>query len=154
MSLPANWTERLFAKLTVTYGQGFLRQYDGVDLEAVKANWGHELGCFQQNPQAIARGLEHLPADRAPTVLQFRELCKSQTEYTALALPAPAPADPIAPEVIAATKAAFQRKDERGWKDWAHALKRRHESGEKLSRFQVQCYREALGISPQIREVA
>jgi hypothetical protein len=59
-------------------------------------------------------------------------------------------AGPVAPEVIAATKAAFQRKDERGWRDWAVALKRRHESGERLTRFQIHAYREALGINAQV----
>lgn len=145
MSLPANWVDRLFHKLSVTYGQGFMRQYDGVDPDDVKANWGIELACFQQNPEAIRRGLEHLPTDRAPTVLQFRDLCRSSAQSEALALPAP-PKEPVAPEIIAATKAAFDRKDTRGWKDWAIALKRRHESGERLTRFQVQCYRESLGI--------
>lgn len=148
MSLHAGWVEKLFRKLSATYGQAFLRQYDGVPMEDVKANWGHELACFQQSPQAIARGLDRLPTDRAPTVLQFRELCRGQAEHDKLALPAP-PSVPVAPEVVAATKAAFQRKDDRGWRDWAVALKRRHESGERLTRYQIHAYREALGIDAQ-----
>src|SRR5450756_1093743 len=142
MSLPANWVERLFLKLSVTYGQGFLRQYDGVDLEAVKANWGFELACFQQNPQAIARGLELLPADRAPTVLQFRDLCKSNVQSEYLALPAPTAA-PVSPEVVAATKAAFKRTTAVGNKDWARELKARESRGPGLTQFQKACWRDA-----------
>lgn len=145
MSLPDSWTDKLFRKLSATYGQAFLRQYDGVPMEDVKTNWAHELACFQQNPQAIARGLELLPADRAPTVLQFRDLCKSSAPSEILRLPEPA-GEPVAPEVVAATKAAFQRKDARGWRDWATVLRRRHESGEKLTRYQISAYRETLGI--------
>lgn len=146
MSLPESWVDKLFRKLAATYGQSFLRQYDGVPMDDVKANWAHELACFQQNPAAIARGIEYLPAERAPTVLQFRDLCKSQAPSERLQLPAP-PSEPVSPEVIAATKAAFERKDERGWREWATALRRRHESGERLTQFQVHAYREALGIA-------
>jgi hypothetical protein len=143
MPLPESWVDKLFRKLAATYGQSFQRQYDGVPIDDVKANWAIELACFQQNPQAIARGLELLPTDRAPTVLQFRELCKSQASNEMLRLPAP-PSEPVSPEVVAATKAAFQRKDARGWRDWATALKRRNESGEKLTRFQIDCYRSVI----------
>jgi hypothetical protein len=149
LSLPDSWIDKLFRKLSATYGQAFLRQYDGVPMDDVKANWAHELSCYQQTPQAISRGLDRLPSDRAPTVLQFRELCRGQAEHDRLALPAP-PKEPVTPEVLAATKAAFQRKDERGWRDWAHALRRRHESGEKLTRFQVKAYRETLGIGQEV----
>jgi hypothetical protein len=148
MPLPESWVDKLFRKLAATYGQSFQRQYDGVPIDDVKANWAIELACFQQNPQAIARGLDLLPADRAPTVLQFRDLCKSSATSEILRLPEPAGA-PVAPEVVAATKAAFQRKDARGWKDWATALRRRHESGEKLTQFQIRAYRETLGIVPE-----
>jgi hypothetical protein len=143
MSLPSAWTERLFAKLAVTYGQSFLRQYDGVDIEAVKANWGQELGAFAQNPKAIARGLELLPADRAPTVLQFKALCKGQAEHDMLALPAP-PSAPVSPEVLTAIKAAVKPTSV-GSKDWARALKEREARGPGLTLFQRKAWRTALG---------
>lgn len=152
MPLPSAWVEKLFRKLSATYGQAFLRQYDGVPMDDVKANWAGELACYQQNPQAIARGLDRLPVDRAPTVLQFRELCRGQAEHETLALPAP-PAAPVAPEVIAAVKDTFQRKDARGWREWAAVLRRRHEGGEKLTRYQISAYRETLGIGQSSGEL-
>lgn len=148
MSLPESWVNRLFSKLSVTYGQGFLRQYDGIDLEAVKANWGYELACFQQNPNAIARGLEMLPADRAPSVLQFRDLCRSTAQSEHLALPAPV-STPVSAEVVAATKAAFKRTTVVGNKDWAHELKARESRGPGLTKFQREAWRGALNEATQ-----
>ena len=142
--LPADWVEKLFRKLSATYGQSFLRQYDGVPIEDVKVNWGVELGCFEGNGPAIARGLELLPADRAPTVLQFRDLCKTNTPSEFLALPAPT-APPVSPEVVAATKAAFKRTAATvGNRDWAHALKAREALGKGLTMFQRSAWRTAL----------
>ena len=148
MSLQSNWVDELFRRLSATYGQGFVRQYDGISVDDVKAQWAEVLSRFQQSPDAIRYGLANLPPDKAPNALQFRELCRRAPDAAfgkPEALPSPA-STPVAPEVLAATKAAFKRKDERGWKDWAHALKRRHESGEKLTRFQIDAYRETLGI--------
>lgn len=147
MALPDSWADKLFRKLSATYGQAFLRQYDGVPMDDVKANWAHELGCFEANPTAIARGLELLPADRAPTVLQFRELCKTYAQSEALALPAPT--EPADPAVIAAARKALKPITNTGSKEWANVLKKRHELGDRLTRFQIQCYRTALGIVPQ-----
>lgn len=146
MSLPEPWVDKLFSKLSATYGQSFIRQYDGIDVADVKAEWGQVLSSFQQSPEALRYGVDHLPSDKAPNALQFRDLCRRapDTAFPRLAaLPAPV-AGPVAPEVIAATKAAFERKDARGWKDWAHALKRRHESGEKLTQFQIKAYRQVI----------
>lgn len=145
MSLPANWVDKIFHKLSVTYGQGFMRQYDGVSPEDVKANWGQELACFQQTPTAIGRGLSLLPVDRAPTVLQFRELCRGSAQSENLALPAP-PREPVAPEIVAATKAAFKATLAQTSKEWAHRLKERdlRSGGAGMTLFQRKAWREAL----------
>lgn len=153
MPLPALWVDKLFRKLSATYGQAFLRQYDGVPLEDVKANWAEELGRYQQTPQAIARGLERLPADRAPTVLQFRELCRGQAEHEMLSLPAPAPA-PIAPEVLNAVKSAVKPPEAVNPKAWAWALKEREErsGGKGMTPFQKRSWRTALGMTQGVRQ--
>lgn len=62
--------------MTVTYGSAWLRMWEGVDPQAVKANWAHELGGFAQSPGAIKHGLENLPPAKPPTVLEFREICR------------------------------------------------------------------------------
>ena len=93
MSLPAPWVEKIFEKLTLTYGHLFLGRWAGLDMTAVKDDWGRELSRLQQNPRAISYALQHLPADNPPTVLQFRELANRRPDETPPALPAP-PADP------------------------------------------------------------
>jgi hypothetical protein len=143
MSLPERWIDRLFDKLAVTYGQSFLRQYDGVPMDKVKANWATELACYQQNPQALARGLSQLPPDRAPTVLQFRELCKGPTEQQRL-LQAPKP-EPVNPVVAAKVKEAFKGKSGTDPKGWARDLKELESRGNGLTPFQRAAWREALG---------
>lgn len=144
MALPDSWVDRLFAKLTVTYGQGFLRQYDGVELDDVKANWAEELGCFSQSPQAIKFGLEHLPAAKAPTVLEFRELCRKRPESNILKA-LPAPRQEVSPEMVAKVRDLIHKPDTTDPKHWARALKAREECRDKLTLFQRKCWREALG---------
>jgi hypothetical protein len=75
MSLPEAWVDRIFEKLSLVYGHQFLSRWDGMAMADVKADWAHELRGFQQNPRAISYGLEHLPAGRPPTVLEFRAIC-------------------------------------------------------------------------------
>lgn len=81
--LPANWVDRIFARLQGFYGSQFRNQYctgvvDGVDvgLENAKQVWSEELGCFSEWPEALAYGLENLP-ERAPNLVQFRNLCRN-----------------------------------------------------------------------------
>jgi len=91
MSLPATWIDRIFTKLTLVYGREFLARWDsaGVPIEAVKADWAHELEGFDQWPEAIAHALKNLPPERPPTVLQFRELCRKAPPKPLPALPEP-----------------------------------------------------------------
>lgn len=89
MSLPADWTDRLFDRLTVVYGHHFLGRWSGMDINAVKADWSRELGFYRDKPNAIRYALEHLPADNPPNVLQFRALCSNAPDDKPLQLPPP-----------------------------------------------------------------
>jgi hypothetical protein len=141
MSLPSGWIDRIFTKLTLTYGQAFLRQYDGVEMADVKANWGHELGCFAQSPDSIRHGLEHLP-ERPPNIVQFRDLCRIPVKPVLLTNDLP----PVAPEMAAMVKEVFSKAEKRASdKGWAHALQAREKNGEALSMAQRQAWRTALG---------
>lgn len=77
MALPASWIETLFARLSVRYGTAFLRQYEDGDPEAIKADWAHVLHEFNEHPDGIVYALEHLPPERPPNALQFRDLCRA-----------------------------------------------------------------------------
>lgn len=139
-SLPDPWVDRIFDKLLLTYGAEWQRKWDGLDLAAVKADWGHELRGFQQSPHAIKFALENLPTGFAPTVLQFRDLCIKAPQYAAKALPPPTPD----PAVVAAVVAAVKRPEGRDPKFWAYALREREQGGAHLSITQRAMWRAAL----------
>lgn len=74
MSIPALWVDELFTRLTVRYGAVFTRQYDGLDLKVVKADWAAVLsGCSGQD---IHYALQYLPEGMPPNVMQFRAVAR------------------------------------------------------------------------------
>ncbi len=80
--------DMIFTKLSLVYGRDFLSRWEGIDLDAVKADWAHELGGLLNKPQAIKHALTHLPA-KPPNVVEFSKLCLSMPEDTTKALPLP-----------------------------------------------------------------
>ncbi len=87
-TLPAGWVDSLFARLQVRYGSAWTRMWEGVDLNAVKADWAEELAGLANAPESIKHALAHLPIDRPPNVGQFRALCIAAPSKF-VALPAP-----------------------------------------------------------------
>lgn len=75
MAMPSSWVDKIFQKLTLTYGRDFLGRWEGVPLEEVKADWAHELDGYENAPHAIHYALKNLPP-KPPTVLDFRALCQ------------------------------------------------------------------------------
>lgn len=147
MSLPLPWVERIFEKLTLVYGQAFLRRWSDIDLNLVKSDWSYELSGFERAPQAIAFALANLP-DGPPTVTQFKALCRQAPAAATPLLPEPK----AAPERMAAELAklgALRQATEQGgdMKAWARRLQARDQAGEKLSRYQRHCYQTALGVA-------
>lgn len=92
MSLPSPWVDRIFDKLTLVYGHAFIGRWAGLDLQAVKADWAHELAGFERNPEAIKHALQHLPVE-PPNVMQFRALANNAPPPELPRLPEPK-ADP------------------------------------------------------------
>lgn len=90
MDSHASLVDLIFTKCSLVYGRDFLGRWEGLDLAEVKADWRHELGALLDNPQAIKHALTHLPADKAPTVLSFRQLCINAPDHYAPKLPPPA----------------------------------------------------------------
>jgi hypothetical protein len=151
MSLPIAVVERLFDRLTTTYGTEFKNKWNGIPLNDVKSTWAHELGAFADNLHAIGWALQNLP-DRCPNLMEFKSLCKQAPRPNTALLDAPkAPAD-VVDRVLAeiASKALKTPRDEKGnvdHKRWAKKLKQRHEAGENLSMYQIACYKTALDIT-------
>lgn len=91
MSLPPQWVDRIFEKLTLVYGRDFLRRWDGIPIDDVKADWARELAGFAQLPESIAHALKNLPRDDPPNVYQFRDLCRRAPPKQMLRIEAPRP---------------------------------------------------------------
>jgi hypothetical protein len=147
MSLPAKWTDRIFDKLTIVYGSHFLSRWAGLNIADVKADWSHELRGFAEQPDAIRFGLENLPADQPPTVLQFRAICNRRPDPGLPKLPPPAPGaqpEQVAKRIAKVTENAMSGIHPR---QWAFNLRRREQGGERLSMVQRHAWRSVLGES-------
>ena len=150
--LPASWVEQIFRKLTVVYGRDFLSRYEGVSMPDVMADWGYELGGFQANSDAIKHALEHLPPNKAPTVLEFRDICKQAPVKTQIGLPPPKMSDEERRQATETVKRLrIKVGASAGPREWAHALQRRDEAGDRLTPTQRMLYREALRSDPDVQ---
>jgi hypothetical protein len=109
MSLPNAWIDRIFTKLTLVYGREFTDRWAVEMVPMVKADWAHELAGFKDHPEAIAHGLQHLPPDRAPTVLQFRDICRNAPAPEAPRLEAPVANPEVVRAWIAKAREALTR---------------------------------------------
>lgn len=133
----------VFAKCSLVYGRDFLSRWEGLDIGEVRADWCRELGGLMDAPHAIRYGLENLPADKAPTVLQFRELCRRRPDPTVPALPAPTAS---AAAVMAAVAKAIGPKGDTDPKAWAWRLRKREHACDRLTPAQRAMWREALKV--------
>jgi len=144
MSLPSKAIDRLFERLSLTYGRQFSELYQAVDPNAVKALWAHELSGFANSLHRIAWALENLPP-RCPNVIEFRNLCREAPRPQAAPLPEP-PADPERVRAELAKLASVPAAQRQDPKAWAHRIMARHAHGDRLSTISVRFAREALGI--------
>jgi len=110
MSLPPNWVDRIFEKLTLVYGRDFLRRWDGIPIADVKADWAKELAGFEQLPESIAHALKNLPHADPPNVYQFRDLCRRAPPKQFLKLEAPRADQAAAREEISKILAGLTAK--------------------------------------------
>lgn len=82
MNLPDQWIDRIFLRLQGIYGQQFTgkfsRMENGVDVGLVNAKvvWADELGNFLDLPEAIGYALKHLPSEKCPNAMEFRDICR------------------------------------------------------------------------------
>lgn len=144
MAMPSAWIDRIFEKLQLVYGSHFTGRWSGVSIEAVKADWAHELDGMEQHPESIKHALQHLPIDQPPTVLQFRELCRKAPLPRHKELPAP-PANKAA--VSAALTMAAQATNRFGDQLAPTRTLMKRElagAGHGLTKFQREFWRKAL----------
>lgn len=134
MSLPLQAVDRLFERLTATYGRQFLSMYEGLDANAVKSSWAHELSGFAGNLHSIAWALENLP-ERPPNAIEFRNLCRRSPEPERPRLPEP-PANPERIREELAKLGPVREQLSTGGRPntaWAHAIVTRAQAGERIT---------------------
>ncbi|MET3371998.1 hypothetical protein ABIC89_001039 [Variovorax boronicumulans] len=148
MSLPAAWVDRIFDKLTLTYGQVFLRRWQDIDMNAVKSDWAHELSGFERFPKSIAWALQNIPPDKPPTVLEFRAIARRAPEEEQPRIEqAAAGKERIAAELAKLGPILAKTAPTGDSLDWARRVVQRHECGAyKATRTSLAMARDALGV--------
>jgi len=147
MALPTKAVERLFEKLQLTYGTEFTNKWGELNSMDLMTNWAFELAQFADNLNAIGWALQNLP-DRCPNLIEFKNLCKQAPRPITIALDAPkAPVEVIDREISKMLAGLVKKPTDAGdHKRWARRLKERHEKGEHLSPYQINCYKTALDM--------
>lgn len=143
MALPIKTVERLFDRLTTTYGTEFTNTWKGLDMNAVKTTWAHELSFYADRLKDIAWALENLP-DRAPNLIQFKNLCRQAPSIEPKQLPPPEiNCDRIRAELEKLTEIQSKaaNKDQ---KEWARRLIQRAATGEKIPLVNLRFAKMAL----------
>lgn len=149
MTLPIKAIDRLFERLSATYGATWTRQWVDVPIGDAKSAWAHELAGFEGQLESLAWGLENLP-ERCPNVIEFRNLCRRAPKPALPELPA-AKADPdrLKAELsklgeIRAKAVAHASVDH---KAWARRIVSRLEAGDNVNRTALRFAREALRMN-------
>jgi len=128
------------------YGQKFRSQWADVPAESMRETWAVALGRF--DGERIKWALDQMIATCPwpPTLPEFAALCRQAPRDEPAKLPAPE----VPPSVIEARQAEAQAIAARvagnvPGKDWAHKLRARYLSGERLMMAQVSIASAALG---------
>jgi len=137
----------IFDKLAVRYGAAWLRQWDGVDMVLVRADWEDELSGFALNWEPLRYALRNLP-ERCPTVGEFRAIANRCPPPQFERLPAPAADPSVVTQATAqleqvAKAMTAQPKDQ---KAWARRILARVAAGDtSVSRYARESAEVALG---------
>jgi hypothetical protein len=135
MSLPVKAIDRLFERLSATYGAAWTRQWADVPVNDVKSAWGHELSGFGDLPE------------RCPNVIEFKNLCRRAPEKERPRLPEPkANPERLKKELskLGEARKEIASKSKYDHKEWAKRIIARHEAGEKVRPISLKFAQEAL----------
>jgi hypothetical protein len=138
--------DRLFQRLSATYGAAWDRSLGETPLSDIKTIWAHELSAFEGSLHRVAWALENLP-ERCPNVIEFRNLCRNApSPVVEMRLDTPK-ADPqrVAQELAklstmknATTESAYDPRS------WAKAILRNHKGGIKQNPTALQMAKDAV----------
>ena len=144
MTLPAKAVDRIFARLSATYGAEWDRSLGNAPLDDVKVAWSHELAGFAPRLTDVAWGLENLP-ERCPNVIAFRNLCRQAPAAVVARVDAPK-ADPERVRAELAKLSTVRDGARADSKDWARRILTRHGAGEPVNRTPLRMAQQALGL--------
>jgi hypothetical protein len=136
--------DRLFERLSMTYGIAWDNSIGTAPLNEIKSFWMNQLAGFMQSKEsmmAISWALNHLP-ERPPNLVQFKNLCYQAPAVEKPQLPSP-PADPERVKQELA-KLAGMKNPKQDPKDWARKILGDYAAGVKKSPTVVQMARNAL----------
>lgn len=138
--------DRLFERLSMTYGIAWDNSLGSAPLNEIKAFWLNELLGLLQSKESmisISWALNHLP-ERPPNLVQFKNLCYQAPAVDKPQLPAPV-ADPARVTNELAKLATFRIRDKQADpKDWARKILGDYAAGAKKSPTVVEMARSAL----------
>lgn len=140
---PTMVIDRLFARLSASYGAEWTRQWKDVPVVDVKTAWCHELAGYANHLSAIAYALDNLP-ERCPNVIQFRNICRAAPARVILQIDPPK-ADPE--RVAAALAKLTEAKPKVDGREWARRIIQRKADGEFINPYALNCAKTALGVA-------
>ena len=79
-SSPDDGLDYIFGKMYAIYGQTFIRHWQDVDSQLMRQVWTEELGDFLKSKDILDHALKNMDGDFPPSVIKFRQLCKSSRE--------------------------------------------------------------------------
>jgi hypothetical protein len=135
MSLPVQAIDRLFQRMSATYGAAWDRSMGQTPISDFKSAWAHELSGFAERLHAIAFALENLP-EKCPNVIEFRNICRRAPEPEKPRIEAP-PADPERIKTELAKLEPILKKAERDNADdrlaWARRIVSKRQQGLRVA---------------------
>ena len=139
--------DRLFERLSLTYGNAWDNSLGTAPLNEIKTFWMNQLSGFMQSKESmmsISWALNHLP-ERPPNLIQFKNLCYQAPAVEKPQLPSP-PADPERVKQELA-KLGAMNKPKSDPKDWARKILGDYAAGVKKYPTVVQMARDALKVT-------
>ena len=137
--------DRLFKRLSATYGAAWTRQYADTPVMDVKTAWMHELDGYLGNLGAIAYALESLP-ERCPNVIQFRNICRAAPSIQSLQIERPK-ADPSIVAMVLRGIADKKPASKLDGREWARTILSRQKAGERINPTSLLFAKQALRIT-------
>lgn len=135
--------DRLFERLNAVYGASWDRSMGTAPLSNVKTTWSDYLSGFDVDD--ISYALDKL-TEKVPSVLVFRDLCRSAPKKEMPRLEAPK-MDPLrmAEEIAKQVKVKeAMQKHRYNPKEWAPKIIARHQAGEKISPAVLKMARDTI----------